>query len=71
MAKENDKRKAVISEDMKDMLLKYLAFRHFYRHSYSSRLQWDKVESLLRTFSKTWEQFESEISDFLTNYIEA
>ena len=68
MANENEKRKAVISDEMKDILLKYLAFRHFYRHSYSSRLQWDKIESPFKKIRKTWEQFESEICDFLNHY---
>lgn len=68
MAKENEKRKALISEEMKEILLKYLAFRHFYRHSYSSRLRWDKVESLIREIGKTWERFASEISSFLAHY---
>lgn len=68
MAKKNEKREAVISEEMKDILLKHLAFRHFYRHSYSFRLRWDKLESLIRAIGKTWEKFEAQISGFLHRY---
>jgi hypothetical protein len=68
MTKENEKRDAVISGEMKDILLKYLAFRHFYRHSYSSQLRWDKMEFLIRPIEKNWEKFESEITDFLDHY---
>lgn len=68
MAKETGKRKAVISEEMKDVLLKLLSFRHFYRHSYSSQLSWDKMESLIQSYTKNWEQFETEIYNFLNHY---
>ena len=71
MAEENENRGAVISGEMRDTLLNYIAFRHFYRHSYSFRLRWDKMEGLIKAIGKTWEKFESEISDFLNHYMKA
>ncbi len=65
MAKENDFRKAVISEIIKDRLSEYLAFRHFYRHSYTSRLKWKEMKDLVASIQQTWEKFASEISVFI------
>jgi hypothetical protein len=65
IAKENEYRAAVISDKTKDELSKYLIFRHFYRHSYSSRLKWEELKKLVIPIHQIWERFKSEISIFL------
>jgi hypothetical protein len=70
MAKKTDTREAVISEEMRDILLKHLAFRHFYRHSYSFRLEWNKIESLIGAIGRNGEKFQAEIHDFLNHYMD-
>lgn len=65
MAKENEYRGAVISDKTKDDLSKYLIFRHFYRHSYSSRLKWEELEKLVTPIHQVWDKFKLEVSSFL------
>ena len=65
MAKENEYRDAVISDEIRDRLSKYLIFRHFYRHSYSTRLKWEEMEKLVTPIHQVWEKFKSEVSTFL------
>jgi hypothetical protein len=64
MAKENSQRKAVLTGDMKTKLLKYLGFRHFFRHSYSYHLKWERMEELVKPLRIVWEEFKTEISNF-------
>lgn len=66
MTKENEYRKPVLSEEMKNELTKYIVFRHFYRHSYSFRLDWDELQKLVKPIHQVWEKFKSEIAAFLT-----
>jgi hypothetical protein len=39
----NSKSKKIIRDDIKKKLERYLLFRHFIRHSYSSELEWDET----------------------------
>ena len=64
MAKENKHRKAVLTDDTKNELLKYLGFRHFFRHSYSIHLKWERMEELVKSIRTVWEKFKAEISAF-------
>jgi hypothetical protein len=64
MAKANSRRKAVLTGDMKNKLLKYLGFRHFFRHSYSYHLKWERMEELVKPLRIVWEEFKTEISNF-------
>ena len=61
MTVENEFRPAVLSQEMKKQLLDYLAFRHFFRHSYSFRLEWEELEELVTSFFDVWEKFKAEI----------
>ncbi len=67
MIKENESRKPVLSEEMKDELTKYLIFRHFYRHSYSFHLEWEEMEKLVKQIHQVWRKFKTEILSFLSN----
>jgi hypothetical protein len=65
MTTDNESRCAVLSQEMKDRLLDYLAFRHFFRHTYSFRLEWEEMEDILRSINDVWREFKSEITGFL------
>ncbi|UCH94594.1 MAG: hypothetical protein JSV88_30600 [Candidatus Aminicenantes bacterium] len=65
MVKKKEFRQAVISDKTKEKLSDYLAFRHLYRHSYSSRLKWRELEDLVNSIHHTWEKFRSEIFLFI------
>lgn len=54
MAQPTANRPAVASEALTQQLLTYLAFRHFYRHSYSFVLDWGKLVPLVRELHATW-----------------
>ena len=66
MTKENETRKPVLSEEMKDELKKYLTFRHFFRHSYSFHLEWEELKKLVIPLHQVWVKFKSEILSFLS-----
>ena len=51
----NSKKIVIIRHDIKRQLEKYLLFRHFIRHSYSSELEWDEMESLVKNLEEIWE----------------
>jgi hypothetical protein len=64
---DNEARDAVLSQKMKDQLLDYLAFRHFFRHTYSFHLEWEEMEDLVKSIHDVWKKFKSEILKFLKN----
>ncbi|MGE5342394.1 MAG: hypothetical protein ACM3SY_13035 [Candidatus Omnitrophota bacterium] len=69
MVKENQRRPAVLSEQLKDQLLYYLGFRHFFRHSYSIHLEWEEMEYLIHSLRDVWVKFKVEIIVFLDNFL--
>ena len=67
MAKQTEKRHAVISEDLKEKLVEYMGFRHFFRHSYSFFLEWDELKRLVLPLGDIWSQVKKELMEFLDN----
>ena len=65
MASSTPERPAVISESLREKLRGYLDFRHFFRQSYSFQLQWDKMAWLVEDCEETFEQFKTELNQFL------
>ena len=65
MVSKNDKRSAVITNDLKDKLIEYMGFRHFFRHSYSFFLDWDELKKLVLPLEEVWKQAKEEIEVFL------
>ena len=57
--------KGIISDQMKDKLLKYLFFRHFFVHAYALDLYAEKMEDLVEDINSTYNQFRMEIDRFL------
>ncbi len=55
----------VISEELRDKLSDYLAFRHFFRQAYPFDIQWNKMSLLVSQCETVFEQFEKEIGAFL------
>ena len=66
MTKQTEKRNSVISAEMSQRLVDYLAFRHFYQHSYSFFLEWDELKKLVTSIQKFWNDMKKEIYEFLT-----
>lgn len=69
MSMKTDKRDAVISEQSKNELSDYMKFRHFFRHSYSYDIDWEKIKPLLNNIQKNWEQVHNEIEAFKNDFV--
>ncbi len=67
MATHTDKRIPVISENCLENLAQYMQFRHFFRHSYSFQLSWDKISPLVENIQKIWQQTKMELLNFIDN----
>ena len=62
-----EKRRQVISAEMRQSLEPYLAFRHFFRHSYGFILDWEQLKPLCVNRDNTFMQFEAEINKLLSS----
>jgi hypothetical protein len=57
----------IIRQDLKEQMGKYLYFRHFIRHSYSSELIWDDMEILVKNLEELWDKVKEDFELFLKN----
>ena len=58
-------RNQVLTNKTIDLLLDYMGFRHFYRHSYSFSLEWEELEKLMVPIKDIWQQIKDELELFL------
>jgi hypothetical protein len=65
MTEHTEQRIHVISKELAQSLDNYLAFRHFYRHSYSFFLDWRELEKLVIPLPTIWSQARTELLTFL------
>jgi len=63
----NSKNIKILNMDLKDKLEKYLYFRHFIRHSYSSELDWNLMGPLVNEIEDIWKRIKIEFNDFIDN----
>ena len=68
ISENNENRKQIISINTKEKLMNYLAFRHFFRHSYSFYYDWNKIKILVDDMKSVYKEFKNEINSFLNNY---
>jgi hypothetical protein len=64
---QNSRKIVILRPDIREQMEKYMYFRHFIRHSYSSELKWSEMGTLVKNLDEIWkiikEDFESFIKD--------
>ena len=63
----NSKSVKIIRDDIKKRLEKYLLFRHFIRHSYSSELDWSEMGTLIKEIGDIWGIIKADFEVFIKN----
>jgi hypothetical protein len=58
-------RSPVLTEETVAQLIDYLSFRHFYRHSYSHLINWNKLKQLVLPMPALWLQVKRELQHFI------
>ncbi len=61
MTEPTSDREAVLTDSLSDEINNYMGFRHFYRHSYTFFLEWDKLENLVIPLAEVWKEAKTEI----------
>jgi hypothetical protein len=69
MAEDTSNRAPVISQGLKEKLVEYLAFRHFYRNSYSFFLKWNELKKLVDPVTFVWSECKIELKSFIESQI--
>ncbi|MDR2170032.1 MAG: hypothetical protein LBP59_07820 [Planctomycetaceae bacterium] len=64
----NSKNIIIIRKDIKEKMEKYMYFRHFIRHSYSSELEWSEMETLIKELKEIWKIIKSDFELFIRNH---
>jgi hypothetical protein len=50
----------IIRRGVKEQMEKYMYFRHFIGHSYSSELKWSEMELLVKNLESIWQVIKSD-----------
>ncbi|MDR1326175.1 MAG: hypothetical protein LBK00_09090 [Treponema sp.] len=61
----NSRNIKIIRNDVKKKLEKYLLFRHFIRHAYSSELDWNEMGPLIKEIEDVWEIIKTDVELFI------
>jgi hypothetical protein len=69
MSKDLPERDAVICDSMLNILSDYIAFRHFYRHSYSFFISWNELQKLVYPVFNVWQSLKEKINKFLNETV--
>ena len=67
IARPTASRPAVISDATQRLLRRYLAFRHYYRHSYSHLLAWSRLQELIADLTDVWQNVRTDLYRFLAS----
>jgi len=60
-----NKRNVVLKRDPIQKLEEYLIFRHYFRHSYSFHLNWNKMKHLVFELKDIWFKVKTDLNEFL------
>ena len=62
---QNSKNINILRNDIKEQMEKYMYFRHFIRHSYSSELVWSEMEVLVKNLDEMWKIIKTDFELFI------
>ena len=62
---QNSKNIVILRYGIKEQMEKYMYFRHFIRHSYSSELEWGEMEMLVKNLEETWKIVKDDFELFI------
>jgi hypothetical protein len=65
MCTDTDNRNRVISNSVEEIVIAYLGFRHYFRHSYDFTLDWALIKNKFLNLEDNWSKIKSEISVFI------
>ena len=65
MSKPSNGRGAVLSQELFTSLMEYLNFRHYFRHSYEYRLDWEMMSDMVILLNDVWDKFKNDIKKFI------
>lgn len=71
MIDPTDDRASIIASETYELLIDYLEFRHFFRHAYSFKLEWDKMSVLSDNLRTTWKSFQSDIQNLIKTNLDS
>ena len=57
----------IFNDSIKKKLEKYLLFRHFIRHAYSSELDWEEMGPLIKEIEGMWERVKNDFEMCIKN----
>jgi hypothetical protein len=63
----NSKNIIILRKGIKEKIEKYMYFRHFIRHSYSSELKWSEMEILVKELEEIWKIIKIDFESFIEN----
>ena len=64
---QNSQNIVILRPDIKGQMEKYMYFRHFIRHFYSSELKWSEMEILVKNLDEMWAVIKTDFESFLQN----
>jgi hypothetical protein len=62
---QNSRNIKIFRDDIKEQMEKYMYFRHFIRHSYSSELVWTEMEILVKDLNEMWKIIKTDFELFI------
>ena len=65
MGRDNERRTTVLLPELLGQIQNYLAFRHYYRHTYSFFLRWEELQELVLPLSSVWNQTKNALEEFV------
>ncbi len=66
MTVKTENRQEIIDEVIFEILKEYLLFRHFIRHSYKWRLNWDEFKNIALSAEENWNKTKVQLMQFIS-----